>query len=456
MRLAAALRSIPESELSLVLSFRRITLDIASQIAVLGPRAMMVNSSVIRRLIVWILALTSLGTVGVLWQLNRSNGPVNPRNAAQQALKRRDFAAAQEYLEQCIRLAQDDPELWLMAARTARRVGQFKLFFSFIRSFERHGGDSDSIQREISLLQLQNGDIKEARKLLERCKEHPDAPESELILEAMLEGTTKALMLGHSLGKSIPVDIFADERLLARQAVDCWLTQRTTPQDQAQGLLWRGRARYFNGEHAAAVADIRRALELDPNNFAARYHLANFIGQEAPDEATVHIRQLLRQDPSNLQLKFSLASGLRSLGQNDEAKTLLDELLRVQPTHEAALTERGKLALDERRLVDAELWLRRALDASPNLADAHGALVRCLLQAGRDIEAQTHLSRFQQIEANENRRGEELLQKLKENRSKALRPGNAAGLSTTLIPSSANSDLKAQVRSAGRRLKRTE
>ena len=87
----------------------------------------------------------------------------------------------------------------------------------------------------------------------------------------------------------------------------------------------------------------------------------------------------------------------RSLGQLPEARQLLTEMLASTPEDGSALLERGKVALDERKLAEAERWLRRAVEQAPNLPEANLALSQCLNQAGKAAEAKQFRERFDRL-----------------------------------------------------------
>src|SRR5205085_1667408 len=145
----------------------------------------------------------------------------------------------------------------------------------------------------------------------------PQAPDTPLKLEAILEGSLQAMTPSE---QRAPAEGTPD--LL--QAVALWLQVCRDPVDQAQGLVWRGRVYGIRSQHALAVADFRAALELAPDLFDARLQLAEAIALEAPREAAAHLQQLHQRDPSNNQVRFYLASLRRGLGQFEEAGKLLD------------------------------------------------------------------------------------------------------------------------------------
>jgi tetratricopeptide (TPR) repeat protein len=314
--------------------------------------------------------------------------------AARAALERRDFAQASKLLATCLATWPSDPAICLLVAQTLRRQGEFSAASEQLRQCPR----SEAVDRERSLLRLQRGDLAEADYMLAYCADRPSAPETPLILEATITGSLAVLPPTHEFQS---IEQASGQRSLPalRQGIALWLRLATTPADEAQGLVWRGRGRWLVGEYTGAVADFRRALELNPDLVEARQELADAITESSPREAVGHLQWLHDRDPSNKAVSFGLANLRRSLGDLEKARELLDALLADNPDDISPLVERGILALDMNQLDDAEKRLRRALTLQPNLADAHRALSRCLQAAGKTDEAKTHHDQFLRLEA---------------------------------------------------------
>jgi len=187
------------------------------------------------------------------------------------------------------------------------------------------------------------------------------------------------------------------------KAVDLWLRLRPDPADQAQGLVWRGRLHGYQNDYPKAVADLRKAVELDPDSLDARLRLAAVIAQESPQKAADQLEALRQRHPDNIQLLFSLATVRRVLGQLEEAASILDGILAGRPDDLSTLLERAQVALDLRQPQPAETWLRRALTQLPNEPDIHLALSRCLSLLGKETEAKQHHERHLQINTERNR-----------------------------------------------------
>jgi predicted Zn-dependent protease len=91
------------------------------------------------------------------------------------------------------------------------------------------------------------------------------------------------------------------------------------------------------------------------------------------------------------------------MNQSEEARRLLDAALAGQPRSWAAMSERGRLALETGSVEEAEKWFRQAVAAKPYEKDATYGLYQCLVRLGKGPEAEQVLARFKRIDADLNR-----------------------------------------------------
>lgn len=257
---------------------------------------------------------------------------------------------------------------------------------------------SDAVALEEQLVRVQQGDLGEAATLLARCTSQPEAPETPLILEAVIRGSLRRdyqvfLRELASQGRESLLDIRRTER-----AVDLWCRLRPEGADQVQGLVWRGLIQSLARNYPEARSYLRRALALDPDHFQARLVLAELLSGEAPEEAARELEQLRQRQPDNYRVRFRLATVRRSLGQLQESGHILDDILASSPGDAPALLERGKVALDERQLDQAERWLRSAVERAPDYPEANLALSQCLNLAGKTAEAKRFQERFDHLQ----------------------------------------------------------
>jgi tetratricopeptide (TPR) repeat protein len=317
---------------------------------------------------------------------------------AEQALERRDFAQASLHLQKCLEVWPNERLVRLLAAQTARRQGQFDEALHQLRLCARHNDSDDALILEHRLLRVQKGDLKEVDLLLSFCDEHPETPDTPLILEAVIEGTLKGMPAPFSTNRTLDKGEAAPRVKRTHRAVNLWLQLRPNPADQVQGLVWRSWTSALANDHLSAVADLRKALEIDPDHLVARLRLVHAVAQKAPQEALAHLEILSRRHPDKYQVTIQLATLYRGLGQLEEARQLLDEVLASHPKDVSALIERALLALDLDQLDEAESQLRLALSLAPNEPEVHLALSRCLRLRGREAEAKVFQEQFQRLE----------------------------------------------------------
>lgn len=326
-------------------------------------------------------------------------------DAAHRDLARRDFRAAATHLRKCLSIWPDDRDLNLLLAQAYRRDGDMEAAGRQLAVCERKGVPDEAVALEHDLQRLQRGDLAGLFRLLGQCFERPDAAESPLIAEAALEGWTRKLPPVTQAVEVLGTDGAAVMKQTG-QAIEYWLRSRPGAADQAQGLAWRARRHALLGEHAAAVSDLRQALELDADCFDARLWLAQLIAQRSPMEALEHYRVLQHRDPDNWSIRFGLASGVRGVGRLEDARPLLDELVAARPNEVPVLVERALLDLDLGQPAEAEARLRKALILAPTDPEILMALSRCLQSTGRSAEAREYYDRFLRAEA-ERKRGTE-------------------------------------------------
>jgi predicted Zn-dependent protease len=300
------------------------------------------------------------------------------RRTVQKALDRRDFAEARGRLARCLQSWPEDAELRLLAARAARRDGDYEEADKQLGRCAQLGGDRETIALERAMLTAQSGDPARVESyLLSRLRGEP--PEADLICEALAQGYLKTHRLPEAL-----------------HCLDRWLEHQP---DDVQALLWRGQVMERWNDLEEAVASYRRAVAVDPGHEKARRLLAlALVRSDRADEAVERLESLRRQgaDPEVL---LGLARGRRSLGEVDEARRLLDEVLAAQPRNAEALSERGKLALQTGRAAEAQDWVEKALALAPYDREANYTYYLCLRQQGREQDAARVLETVERIRA---------------------------------------------------------
>ncbi|MGH7172001.1 MAG: tetratricopeptide repeat protein [Gemmataceae bacterium] len=331
--------------------------------------------------------------------------------AARAALERRDFRHADTHLRAYLAVWPKEPTAQLLAARSARRQGNVGQCLQHLRWCQNSADLREAVDLEYRLNRLKASDLLEAEALLAQCFSHPQDANTPLILEAVIQSSLKLLSAATTLGLLAKDELVEPYVARTRRAVDLWLELRPGPFDRAEGLVWRGQLEKFTkGEKA--LADFRKALDLNPNHFDAAMHLAMYVMEADPEQAIASLERLNQRYPKNALVRYDLASAYRAMGRLEKARQLFDDMLADNPNEVSALIERGYLSLDRQEVEDAERRFRRALELAPANARGYLALSCCLQLRGNAREAKPYREKFQQLEAEEKRFREEAARQL--------------------------------------------
>jgi predicted Zn-dependent protease len=323
-----------------------------------------------------LVALTGLGLglAGVqLWAWQQYH-------AARRALERYRLAEARQHLEHCLRVWPSDFDVRLLAAQTARRMGDFQEAEEHLaRCREVRGGPTDEVVLEQTLIRAQRGGMDSVTPYLRSLVEQGHAA-TPLIFEALVHGYMKSYRLGD-----------------AAALLNAW---RERWPDDIQANYLQGFVREQTGPQQEAVDNYRRVLEHDPEHDEARLRLATLlIDQAEPAQALEQLDQLVRRRPEDPTVLTSLAECQLALGRLQEAEQNLDRVLAEHPQFRSALAYKGEVALKLDRPAEAERWLRKALALDAPDFRSNFALARSLRQQGKDAEAADVEKRLKVLEA---------------------------------------------------------
>jgi tetratricopeptide (TPR) repeat protein len=289
-------------------------------------------------------------------------------HAAAVAVEHYHNREAREHLQAYMSVWPHDPAALLLAARTARRAGGFEEAQDFLDQYEKvRGKDDDALILERVLQQAQHGRVDRVHEFCEiRVRQnHPDSP---LILEAVSAGLMRIYRLQE-----------AEER------IQTWLKLRP---DDCQALLFEGIIYDLQSRIPEATANYLRVVNLDPDNEEARLRLTGLLVQNLKGaEALPHLEYLRKRTPDDPRVAVRIAQCRRLLAQPEEAKKILDDVLARYPHFPEALAVRGKLAMEDGNLAEAETLLREAAARDPSTAETHYHLSQCLTRQGKEAES---------------------------------------------------------------------
>ena len=287
---------------------------------------------------------------------------------------------AEKHLRSCLWASPNNPEVLLLAARTARRAGAAEGAEQFLAQYERlRGPDDEQLVLERILLQVEKGHLESVASYCEQMvtDKHPFAP---LILEAVAAYCIRAFRLQE-----------------AEIAVKKW--QELAPRD-TQAIYFEAMCYELKEQNAEARNCLWKVVELDPERADARFRLASLlIDAHEETEALPHLEYLHALHPERSPILVELARCYTVLGRNDQADAALTEVLDREPANREALAARGKLYMQEERLEEAESYLRQAVELDPGNYPVRYQLYLCLSKLKKNQEAEKTLARLESMEA---------------------------------------------------------
>jgi superkiller protein 3 len=145
------------------------------------------------------------------------------------------------------------------------------------------------------------------------------------------------------------------------------------------------------GRPEEAISAERTALKLNQKNTTAHYQLGRFLlrlsQRQDLNEAIAELRKALELDPRQYEVRFELIAGYRELGNLAEAAAQLDVLQDSRPTDPRVFYVTGLLDTDRNDLNSAVRNFNEAINRDPTLYAAWQDLGMAYVKANRWAEA---------------------------------------------------------------------
>lgn len=288
-------------------------------------------------------------------------------NVARILIGRGDLDGARELLADVLARNAGDVEALTLSGYLHLRRGDPRRAAADLRA-ARDGGGEGFVT---SLLAQALWSAGERDAAVGELKEHPDAPQADVLLTRYLldEGNVEAARSRiAALLRDDPLSLAANEMNVELGIIDgdlerAMLSARVIIDGFATGPL---------GYHLAARVERARG-----HTRSAKQHAVRAL--ELAPEAV---------EPLELLLDMLLADG-----QTDDARRALDDVLLRRPTHAIALWWRGRIALIESAPDDAEVFFRRATEATPAWSRPWQWWARLATAQQRHADAQAILDR---------------------------------------------------------------
>lgn len=293
--------------------------------------------------------------------------------AADEALKRNDFAAAVNFAQQAAKSAPQDPELWFLLGYAARLNEKYQLSVdSYDRGLKLK---PNSVRGLAGLAQTyaKMGRDNEAEQLLQKVVElNPkDANSLQLAGELMLSTDPKTAL--SFLQRADAMQPTAHSDLLISHAYD-----RLGQPDQSNAYVDKAKARAprdpevlravaeqyrEHGKYDEAIATLQAIPTKNADVEAEIAYTYGLAGRQQ-DAANLYSR-LAKTAKGNIGLDLSAAQAWVSLGRADEAQPFLENAKKIDGNSYRLHAILASIAESEERLSEAEQEYKAALSNLP-------------------------------------------------------------------------------------------
>ncbi len=159
-----------------------------------------------------------------------------------------------------------------------------------------------------------------------------------------------------------------------------------------------GAAYLAEGHPRIAIKELKKALELDPDNAEAHGTIAVLYEElKMFDKARKHYVSALKLQPDDPRMVNNFGRFLCEQGEHGKGLKLLARAAddRLYGNRWIPMVNAGECALAVGDLVQAETWLRQALDLNPNSPNALAAMARLKARQGKYLSARAFLQRYE-------------------------------------------------------------
>lgn len=176
--------------------------------------------------------------------------------------------------------------------------------------------------------------------------------------------------------------------------------------DDHLGAAHWGLARAYEGlqRWGEMMDELKRAVDLDPNNLDARIRLGNYYlappnrTLEMVSEADRLAKEVLQKDPNNIEGHILLATVLYAQGKTEASKAELQQAIKLNPRRVESILSLARFYINTKEMAQAEATFKQAISVNESSAMAHAEYGKFLVQVGRSDQAETEFRRAVEVE----------------------------------------------------------
>jgi tetratricopeptide (TPR) repeat protein len=175
--------------------------------------------------------------------------------------------------------------------------------------------------------------------------------------------------------------------------------------ESAEAHLLMGTALIETRQYPAAVVELRKAVELNPDLPTARTVYARaLLGNGDHDGAIRELQRAVSGNPNDFEANLQLGALLRRDEKHQESVTYLRRAIELRPQDPAARFALGAALLSQGQLDDARRLLEGVVADVPDYTEAHVMLATCYYRLKRSEDAERHRAIAERLRAQEQER----------------------------------------------------
>ncbi len=313
-----------------------------------------------------------------------------------------DILGAIDAYTAALRIQPDHPGVRSNLGAAYVRLGKYDEAIEHYREALRVDGANPTIRFNLALAYYKAARLPDAIAAFEAVvAAHPDNKAAVLLLgDALLqsgrfqqvidvltpreEQFADDLAFGYVLGTAL---LRTGQRVRAQ----VYLDRIFKAGESAEAHLLMGTALIETREYPAAITELRKALELNPDLPTLRTVYARaLLGAGEHDGAVRVLQRALLANPNDFEANLQLGALLRRDERHKESTVYLRRAVQLRPHDAAARFGLGASLLSQNQLEEARRLLDSVVADVPDYTEAHVMLATCYYRLKRPADAERH------------------------------------------------------------------
>ncbi len=335
----------------------------------------------------WLLLLLCLLPAALAIALLLQNQSDSADLKFQTLLSSRQFDLARNQINNLLQADPDNASAMFRLARLELAQDHAQSAIEAIEATARLGYDTRQIEILRGLVFARAGKNAEALKILVPAYLNHEKPEAEIA-----EGLARVYLAQFQATQ-------------ARKAIESWKT--ASPNDDRPYLFLNEIEDRSGTDAATRIANYKSAIARNPGRFESHEKLANlYLEDNQLDLARDEFNKCLAMKPDHLPSRIGTGTIAVKQGNQAEAETILNEVLRQDPNSIFALSELSQIELQKGSVDKAVAHLKKAVEISPYTSELVYKYAQALKLAGDNNLSRQMLDRSNQLKAEEARMDE--------------------------------------------------